>query len=380
MKIVGPILIALVTAFLIVIGLAQSGHSGITVGTASGSAPSFLTRAASTPEQAVANLLTLLQKRDWTAAYSQLANSTEVEPAQFTREMAGSDGSLRSLSTLAGWDLAPLHETDRDAQIRVVLHWSTAVGPIDDVRDLKVVSSSGMWKIIWPVSHAANASAQVISVTYLRWDLVTPPAKDDGWAGQNMDAPRVRILSMNAVDYQGESIVMGEVVNEDTVPAFVNVNAALIDKNGQIVDEESSFDKIAHVLLPKQVSAYRIDFPSVALQDVKNVHMDINANLVPASADPVIGVMDQRQETDGLGKTILRGTLLNESGQTVNVPHVIVSFYDNSGKVIWVSDGYVQRALYPQMPEPFAVEIPARIADAVKNYHVVVNQYSIGKN
>jgi hypothetical protein len=380
MKIVGPILIALATAFLIVIGLMQSGHGDITVGAASGSAPSFLTRAASTPEQAVGNLLTLLQRRDWSAAYSQLANSSEVEPAQFTREMAGSDGSLRSLSTLAGWDLAPLHETDRDAQIRVVLHWSTAVGPIDDVRDLKVTRSADVWKIIWPVSHVANASAQVISVNYLRWDLVTPPAKEDGWAGQNMDAPRVRILSMNAVDYEGGAIVMGEVVNEDTVPAFVNVNAALIDKNGQIVDEENSFDKIAHVLLPKQVSAYRIDFPSVALQDVKNVHMDINANLVPASADPVIGVMDQRQETDGLGKAVLRGTLLNESGETVSVPHVIVSFYDNSGKVIWVSDGYVQRALYPQMPEPFAVEIPARIADAVKNYHVVANHYSIGKN
>jgi hypothetical protein len=379
MKILGPILITLVTAALIALGLMQPNH-GTTVGTDSGATLFAVKAVASTPDQAIANLLTELQRHEWNTAYSQLANSNEVDQAQFTREMAGSDGSLRSLSTLVGWDLAPLHETATDAQVRAVLHWSTAVGPMDDVHDVKLMNSGNSWKVIWPASHASNATAQVIAVNYLRWDLVTPPAKEDGWVGQNVDAPRVRILSMNAVEYQGGSIVMGEVVNEDTIPAFVNVNAALIGKSEQTIDEESSFDKIAHVLLPKQVSPYRIDFPSVALQDVKNVHMDINVTLVPASADPVIGVMDQRKETDDLGNTTLHGTLFNESGQTVNVPHVIVSFYDNGGKVIWVSDGYVQRVLRPQTPEPFSVEVPAQMAGAVKNYHVVVNQYSIGKS
>jgi hypothetical protein len=379
MKIVGSILIGLATALLVALGLVRSGPAGTTIGTASGSAL-FLKSAASTPDQAIDNFLTQLQRHEWREAHSQLANAGEVDAAQFTGEMAGSDGSLRSLSTLVGWDLTPLHETASDAQMRTVLHWSTAVGPIDDVRDVRVTNSAGFWKVVWPPSHSASVLAQVISVNYLRWDLVTAPPKEDGWAGQSVDAPRVRILSMNAIDYQGGSIVMGEVVNEDTIPAFVNVNATLIGESGQVVDEESSFDKIAHVLLPKQVSPYRIDFPSVALQEVRNVHMDISASLVPASADPVIGVMDQRRETDILGRSVLRGALLSESGQVVNVPHVIVSFYDNNGKVIWVSDGYVQRALYPQMPEPFVVEIPERVAGAVKNYHVVVNQYSLGKS
>ena len=49
-----------------------------------------------------------------------------------------------------------------------------------------------------------------------------------------------------------------------------------------------------HVLLPKQVTPYRIDFPKVNLKNVKNVRMAIKASLVPASADPVIGVMNQK--------------------------------------------------------------------------------------
>jgi hypothetical protein len=190
----------------------------------------------------------------------------------------------------------------------------------------------------------------------------------------------VRIISMNAVDSAEGVVVMGEVTNEDTIPAFVTVNATLVDARGNPIDEESSFDKIAHVLLPKQVTPYRIDFPNLNLKNVKNVHMDVKASLVPASADPVIGVMNQKIDSDVQGKSVLSGDLLNQSGQTVNIPHVIASFYDNDGKVVWVSDGYVDRALLAQSMEPFAVEIPKALASKVHSFHVVVNQFSLGKS
>ena len=55
----------------------------------------------------------------------------------------------------------------------------------------------------------------------------------DEWGSHNVDAPHVRIISMNAVDTAEGAVVMGEVVNEDTIPAFVNVNATLVDGTGQ---------------------------------------------------------------------------------------------------------------------------------------------------
>jgi hypothetical protein len=108
--------------------------------------------------------------------------------------------------------------------------------------------------------------------------------------------------------------------------------------------------------------------------------MDAKATLVPASADPVIGVMNQRIEADAQGKSVLHGDLLNQSGQTVNIPHVIVSFYDSNGKVVWVADGYVDKALLAQSSEPFAVELPKSVSSKVQNFHVVVNQYSLGRS
>jgi hypothetical protein len=379
MKFALPIILVVVTAGLMVLSFVGAGQAGGTVGIAAGSALYGLTPKASTPEQALTNLLIDLKRRNWDRAFAEVSKTSGIDEESFIKDWLGSHGSLRSLSNLEAFDSRPLHATNDDAQVRARLHWTTPVGPIEDVRDFHLIREGDIWRVMWPKTQVSNVPAQVIPVTYLRWDLVSGSAGDQ-WASGNIDAPHVRIISMNAVDSAEGAVVMGEVVNEDTIPAFVNVNATLLDGAGSAIDEESSFDKIDHVLLPKQVTPYRIDFPSVALKNVKNVHMDVKATLVPASADPVIGVMNQKIEADVQGKSVLHGDLLNQSGQTVNISHVIVSFYDNNAKVVWVSDGYVDRALLPQSTEPFAVEIPKNVAPRVQNFHVVVDQYSLGRS
>lgn len=373
------LLIIVVTGALMFVGLASGGTAG-NLGVASGTPLPGFAPSASTPEQALDSFLLDVQRRNWDRAFSSLerTSDTQNEPA-FIQEWIGSNGGLRSFSSLERFDARPLHATASDADIRVRLRWSTPVGPVEDVRDFHLTRRGDAWKVRWDEKPAANVPAQVVPVTYLRWDLVTGSAGEE-WGSHNVDAPHVRIVSMNAVDSAEGAMVMGEVVNEDTIPAFVNVNATLVNASGSAIDDESSFDKILHVLLPKQVSPYRIDFPKVSLGKVKKVRMDVKATLVPASSDPVIGVMNQKLETDAQGHSVLHGELFNESGQIVNIPHVIASFYDNNGKVVWVSDGYVERALMPQATETFAVEIPQSLAGRVQNFHVVVNQYTLEKS
>lgn len=377
MKLVLPILIVIVTVLLMAVGLTGAGRSSGTVGVASGSAlPGFSARA-DTPEQGLANFLIDIQKRNWDRAFAEAdkTSAAETEPI-FIEQWTGSDASLRTFSNLESYEARPLHATDSEAQMRVRLHWTTPVGPVEDVRDFRLRRQADEWKVVWDEAPPQNVPAQVIPVNYLRWDLVSGSSSDQ-WGARNLDSPHVRIMSMNALDSAEGSVVMGEVVNEDTIPAFVNVNATLVDGAGNPIDDESSFDKIVHVLLPKQVSPYRIDFPRVNLSRVKNVRMDVKATLVPASSDPVIGVMNQKLDTDAQGQTILQGDLFNESGQTVNIPHVIASLYDKSGKIVWVADGYVERALLPQSSEPFSVAVPKSLTGRVENFHVVVNQYSL---
>src|ERR1700681_775685 len=380
MKIILPIIIVIATVVLIAMALVTSGNAaGKTVGIAVGSAFYGLTPKPTTPEQALSNLLLDAKRRNWDNAFASVSTAQPVDKQLFVQDWTGSYGSLRSFSALEGFDIRPLHITNEQALMRVRLHWTTPVGPIEDLRDFHLAKEGDIWKTVWPKSQVPNVPSQVIPVTYLRWDLVSAGG-DDEWGAKNIDAPHVRIISMNPLDFAEGAVVLGEVVNEDTIPAFVNVTATLVDAAGNPIDEETSFDKIAHILLPKQVTPYRIDFPKINLKNVKNVRMNVKATLVPASADPVIGVMNQKVDSDFQGRSVLRGDLFNESGQTVNIPHVIASLYDNNGKVVWVADGYIHRALLPQMSAPFTIEFPKNLASKVQNFHVVVNQYSMGRN
>jgi hypothetical protein len=58
---------------------------------------------------------------------------------------------------------------------------------------------------------------------------------------------------------------------------------------------------------------------------------------------------------------------------------VLATFYDNSGKVIWVSDGYVDHALVPQTAMPFSVPVRDDLVSQVHTYRVTVNEYSINR-
>ena len=358
-----PIFIVAVTAVLMVIAWFQSGG-----------AERHEMRSANTPDQAVRLMLSQIQAHNFDAAYARLANRSDVDKNAFTREFAGSYGSLLTYASLENFDIWGLHSSEQEATVRAKLHYSTAVGPLDDIRDMKVEKSGDTWKVFWPVSSGPKLPPQVIPVNYLRWDVIQRGAGDD-WGVQNVDSPQVRIISMNAIQRPDSVVLVGEVVNEDSVPAYVNVGATLLDASENELAQESSFDKISHTLLPKQVTPYRIDFPNMKLTKVKKVRMDMKALLVAASADPVIEVSQQKVESDPLGKKILTGELTNQSGQVVNIPHVIAAYYDSNGKVIWVSDGYVAQALLPEIPVPFGVDVPPDIAKNVQTYRVVVNHF-----
>jgi len=362
MKRILPILIIVLTVVLVAVATIQ---------------PNQLSPATS-PQAAVQALFNHVKARDYHGAYSYVAKSADADEQAFARDLSGRDGSLRTYSALQQADTKVLHATDDQALVRATLEYATAVGAFYDTRDLKVVKEDGSWKVDWPVVKEPRVPPQVIQENYLRWDVITRGSNDD-WGAQNVEAPRVRIISMNAIPQERSTIIVGEIENEDTVPAFVSVGATLIGNNGEVLGEETSFDKISHTLLPKEISPFRIDFPKVKLASVKSVRMEPTSLLVPASADPTIGVLHQRVEVDARGRHVLKGELVEESGEIVNIPHVLATYYDNAGKVIWVSDGYVDQALLPQTPVPFAVDLNDAAAAHVHNYRVTVNQYILNR-
>jgi len=216
---------------------------------------------------------------------------------------------------------------------------------------------------------------QVIPVNYLRWDVIYRGPGDD-WGAQDVEAPHVRIVDMHPVERADGVVILGELLNEDVVPAYVSVTATLLSKSQSPIATEDSFDKISHLLLPKQVTPFLIKFPNVALSDVGSVRMMPSSALVPASADPVIEI--ENEHLNPAPGASLTGQLTNQSGQVVNVAHVLGTFYDKTGQVVWVADEYIDRALLPQSPVPFEIHIPEDLARSVSSQRTVIATYSSG--
>jgi len=363
--------IAIATAALIVVGTLWPVQSVLAMaGVESGA---DLLRPASSPQAAVENLADEIGREDWEKAYSNLANKSEFAESDFVRDLRGSYPSLRSHASLDSFDVRPLHASADDAQMRLNLRWSTVVGMFLDTRDLRVTKMGDRWGVVWPIVKEPRVPPQVISVNYLRWDVIYRGAEDD-WGAQDVESPHVRIVDMHPVERAGEVIVLGELLNEDVVPAFVTVKATLLAKNGSALATEDSFDKISHILLPRQVTPFLIEFRNMALSQVDSIRMQPSSSLIAASADPVIEIQDQHLSSGP--KPLLTGNLLNQSGQVVNVVHVLGTFYDNSGQLVWVSDGYVDRALLPETPISFSVSLPPDIASKVKSERAVATTYS----
>jgi hypothetical protein len=369
----GPLLagfLASATVALVVIGTVWPVPSAAAYAGGAG-----LLRSSSTPEAAAANLAEEIRAQSWDKAYVSLANRAQFTEQEFVHDITGYYPSLRTYATLESFEVAPLHQSDGDAEIRIKLHWSTVVGVHVSTRDLHVIKNGDRWEAEWPIVKEAIVPPQVIAVNYLRWDVIYRGPGDD-WGIQDVEAPHVRIVDMHPVERAEGLVIVGELLNEDVVPAYVSVSATLLSKNQSPIATEGSFDKISHLLLPKQVTPFLIEFPNVSLSEVGSVRMVPTSSLVAASADPVIEIEDQ-QLNPAPGAS-LTGQLINQSGQIVNVAHVIGTFYDKGGQVVWVADEYIDRALLPQTPVPFDIHIPQDLANKISSQRTVVATYSSG--
>ncbi len=153
---------------------------------------------AATPEEAVQALMSEVQAHDYQGAYASLDRSSDTDVVAFTREMAGSDGSLRTYSSLQSADVSPLHADRDQALVRVRMVWSSALGSLDDVRDLHVRRDGPVWRVVWPKPAISVVPPQVVPVNYLRWDVIGRNTSQN-WGAQDVDSPKVRITSMNAI-------------------------------------------------------------------------------------------------------------------------------------------------------------------------------------
>ena len=98
------------------------------------------------------------------------------------------------------------------------------------------------WQVEWPLVKGARRSSAGHSgqLPPLGCDLTA--TSDDDWGAQDVESPHVRIVDMHPVQRaDGLVLIMGELLNEDVVPAFVSVTATLSSKDRKPIDDRRQF-------------------------------------------------------------------------------------------------------------------------------------------
>ena len=329
----------------------------------------------STPEAAVSNLGDEIRLRNWDKAYSTLANKNDFSEFEFVHDLTGYYPCLRTYADLESFSVRPLRASAQDADMQLIMNWSTVAGNSTSSRDLHVVEAGDQWKVDWPIRTEPVVPPQVISEDYLRWDVIFRGPGDD-WGAEDVDSPHVTIVDMHPVQRAEGVVVLGELLNADVVPAYVSITATLQSKDQSPIVTESAFDMISHLLLPKQVTPFLINFPGQSLTNVGSIRMSPFSSLVSAAAGPVIEI--DNEHLNPAPDASLTGALVNQSGKPVSVAHVLGTLYDQSGQVVWVVDRYMGRALLPKTPASFAIPIPEDLARRISSQRTVVSSFSFG--
>src|SRR3954469_7307197 len=229
------------------------------------------------PTVAVRNLYENVQRRTFDVAYSYIANTQDVDKATFIRDVFGVDGNLRSFSALSDFQVQQLSRGGDNAKVRADLQWSTAVGAYYETRDFTLHRRNNSWKLDWTSEKQPTVPPQVVAVSYPRWDVIR---SSDSAAGFK---PKLQVTSQSLLDDADNLVLIGEVQNQDTVPAFTSITARLVGKDGKVLAEEDTFEAIRHTLLPKETTPFRINFARVSRNQVDKVQIDVNATLISAS-------------------------------------------------------------------------------------------------
>lgn len=331
---------------------------------------------AGTPAAAVQRFYSEVQRRDFDSAYNYVANKQDVDRDTFIRDIRGSDGDLRSLAALSDFDTQQLSTDGSNAKVRANLQWATAVGAYYETRDLKVVNGKSGWQVEWKPEEDVTVPPQVVAVNYPRWDLIRPDSAGP-LANESLGKPKLRMISQQIAQDADTVVVFGEIANDDSRPAYVDVKGVLVGKDDKDLGKENSFDVISHTLLPGEKTPYRIDFPGVNRDQVANVKLSLDGAIVPASGDPIVSIQDAKLQPAAMGRKSLQAKLLNQSGDAINIPEVIAAYYGADGHIVWVDNLYVNHAALPQTSLAFSMGVPEKVAGNVQSFSLRVNSYRL---
>ncbi len=326
----------------------------------------------SDPESVITDYYQDLDFRRFKKAYSRLAPDNRPEYDQYLLNLSAKGGLVASYAKLSDLKIATFQLSEDVLDAKVQARYITALSYYTDTQSIRLTRDLSAWLPRWQVLFPGE-DIRLPPDSFLRkTDIsyaVQPQRKAQLDSG--LDRPQVRIMSSRLVARAGIGFsLVGELSNDDVDPADVTLTARLFDAAGEQISIYNAGPAMFHKLLPYEVTPFRVDFDGVSnvpiTRPLSSYDVFAKALVTSRDLDRDIGTQQLRVMRDVSGQWMLYAQLINNGVSEATIPHVMVTYYDQGGKVAWVDDLFVNEAIRSQ--RTLDIALPLTTASMISSF------------
>jgi hypothetical protein len=338
------------------------------------------------PENVVKAYYDALDFKELNRSYTYIDPKSNLTKSQYLLEIYVTDGLLSSYAKLDAIATEITKQTDSLATLKVETKWITPLEKLSKTDFKTVVKRNGKW-FLKPEKKSLDLPPDQLYIknttSYFnqgRRRITTEQTHHEDVLKQ----PVLEIVSAKLIKFNKRYAIIGTVQNIDNVPADVVLKGTLYNDDDKELATYNAKHIVKHKLMPKEISAFRINFEGIAWSKTKD---SIPKTFNPDEFTP-IALSEQPTKfnlqaagnvsNSDLFKDIVlsevqttskfvSGTLFNSGIQEITVPQIIITFYNNEKEMIWVDNLFLNEGIRQERKLPFQYSIPENPAISVIN-------------
>tara|TARA_B100000795_G_C22804889_1_gene444206 strand:+ start:794 stop:3883 length:3090 start_codon:yes stop_codon:yes gene_type:complete len=329
------------------------------------------------PENVVEAYYDAIDFKEFNKSFTYIDPNSKITRPQYLLEISVTDGLLSSYAKLDAISVKTTKRTDSLATLKVETKWITPLEKLSKIDFKTAVKRKGKW-FLKPERKSVDLPPDQLYSTNTtgyfnqgRRRITTEQTHHEDVLKQ----PVLEIVYAKLIKFNNRYSIIGEVQNIDNVPADVVLKGTLYNDDDKELATYNAKHILKHKLMPKEISAFRINFEGIAWSKTKdsipktfnpdeftpvklseqptkfNLHAAGNTTNSDLFKDIVLSEINITPNT-------ISGALFNSGIQEITVPQLIITFYNENKEMIWVDNLYLKKGIKQERKLRFNYQIP----------------------
>jgi hypothetical protein len=329
------------------------------------------------PENVVEAYYDAIDFKEFNKSFTYIDPNSNVTRSQYLLEISITDGLLSSYAKLDAIFIKTTKRSDHLATLKVETKWITPLEKISKIDFKTAIKRKGKW-FLKPERKSVDLPPDKLysknNTAYFnqgRRRITTEQIHHEDILKQ----PVLEIVHAKLIKFNKRYSIIGEVQNIDNIPADVVLKGTLYNNNDKELATYNAKHILKHKLMPKEISAFRINFEGIAWSKIKD---SIPKTFNPDEFTPIeLSEQPTKFNLQAAGNSTnsdlfkdivlseinitpntISGTLFNSGIQEITVPQLIITFYNENKEMIWVDNLFLKEGIRQERKLRFNYQIP----------------------